>query len=605
MKITQLLPVNPDTPLQGRKNAYEVKRWINNPDDSTPTPGYTPTTLMPRLSESKPQIYEAIDRVTRERVTIKAVHEADYTRLLNEVVALKRTRRLPLPIGPRLIEGPLSVKLHNTTIVCVVYEWLDDKQWFSLREYIHDHGVLQETELKMLRKSMQKMVRRLHGLGIIHGDLKDEHVMLHRNERSRAVEFNQIRLIDFGHSYISPRRLERHNPGAYQAWMGGSIGFSNPYFWKHSNRFALSRKELESIDSYGVNTILFYAATKECFPAASPAYRLITDWRRNKVREHFRGLQRALLARWGQESHELRRVIERLTNDPFFKDSEHTPLPNTFARMTTGVLAQPFLALLGFLLLTGVASAVLQRNLIILFSLAGMAVLLTSIFIPPGQERKPALALQLFKSAAAVGVTASLAYFHWTAHPEMGRWLWQLLIYYAFLIAWVAFDNRFRELDRAIIAVVFMSPFAFKGPATFLTPFILGALLGRKPRPWLGLLPLVSLWAFSVLASSSLPVSFAWEPFMEGGDYVSGALFLVITWSIAGVLATGIADVKLSRDRRTFYALLALLSSFGLAMLFGLLGGFTVTTLGLLESLGPLVVIAIAAMFVNIGIKYG
>ena len=105
-----------------------------------------------------------------------------------------------------------------------------------------------------------------------------------------SLDFSEVRIIDFGTAYL----------GSIENWKGASLGFSTPYFWDPIHRLALSRKELNGIDWYSAYTVLYYAFTGECFPTASPAYRLLADThKKSKNKEYFTALNEALKARFG------------------------------------------------------------------------------------------------------------------------------------------------------------------------------------------------------------------------------------------------------------------------------------------------------------------
>lgn len=280
--------------LRSRFNQYKIMERLNNPEIGS-TPDYTPSVVTSRLARLRPQIYRARD-TKGQTVAIKVVYSSSLELLENEWKALDRLKwlqRIPLipKIAPKLKEGMHFDFEHQ--IYFIIYEWIDG--WISIGEYVRTYGPLINLPdaidvMNRLRRTLLIATKLLHSIGIIHGDNKDEHVFLKsQNGDKQPVAFNQIKLIDFGGCYL-------HN---LEDWKGGSLGFSSPYFWNQKHRYSLSRRELEALDWYSVYSILFYAYTGECFPAASPAYSSIPEIRSDsQSRSYYSDLKYALTYKW-------------------------------------------------------------------------------------------------------------------------------------------------------------------------------------------------------------------------------------------------------------------------------------------------------------------
>jgi serine/threonine protein kinase len=230
--------------------------------------------------------------------------DQDYSVLLDEVAALDRLSwwRWLNPIAPTVWEY-FRVDDQTGTVFSVVECFGSDSQrvtgWVKLSELLNLPTPLwKDTESKVhdLRKlqiALYSAVRRMHMVGVVHGDLKDEHILI-RRRKGEKYDFSNIRLIDFGFSYVeydlSRKKhaqsdtymeydLDRKKHIQSNTWKGGTPGFYNPIYWNKANRYGLTRQRLHALDYYSANTILFYALTGECFPASSATYSSLADGR--------------------------------------------------------------------------------------------------------------------------------------------------------------------------------------------------------------------------------------------------------------------------------------------------------------------------------------
>ena len=298
------------TQIPGRYGrSYIVRRAITH--QSTSTPSYTPTTISPRLRRSKPQAFFGVERKSGKQIIIKAVHISGREMLVNEVRALDRLTWISyIPGTPRVAPHLIEYLMEFEDTCFFVFEWLDPDEWRSLAEIVETSPLTKfdtaEKQIQNLKTSLLNAIHWLHTLKIVHGDLKDEHVFCrikYPNKEKRpgemALDFTEIRIIDLGTCYL----------GSIENWKGASLGFSTPYFWDPIHRLALSQKELNGGDWYSAYTVLYYAFTGECFPTASPAYRLLADTRKKTNNEYFAALNKALKARFGGVEQGAQKVI--------------------------------------------------------------------------------------------------------------------------------------------------------------------------------------------------------------------------------------------------------------------------------------------------------
>jgi len=273
------------------------------------------------FSESdKPQVWKSALKHSGESVTIKSLkHTEGNLSLRNEADALYRLQWLnwwpPFRIAPRLYEYLKFDKASKRWFIA--YEWFDVEQaeegkaWENL-EPVLEKGPLETGDLLSLQRALYKAMRLMHRLGVVHGDIKDEHVLVKVKciDHDRVdYDFSKIRLIDYGLSYL----------GEVAEWRGASLGFCSPYFWHPAHR-SLNKNALRWLDWYNVDALLYYALTGECFPVTSPAYRGITESKEGKA--YFDELKNMLIARWLNEEDKPRKAlacwaVKRLCNyDP-------------------------------------------------------------------------------------------------------------------------------------------------------------------------------------------------------------------------------------------------------------------------------------------------
>jgi serine/threonine protein kinase len=307
-----------------------IGKWYKAPRkiESSDTPDYTPSVTYSCARYKRPEIWQATrsfsksDRTTLseaflqhsgQMVAIKSSKLSDgYFALKAEADALNRLQWLswfpPFRIAPRLYEN-LKYDEQESNRWFIAYEWLrNDKDveegvvWENLSTILKTR-TLETTELIDLLKSLYRTVRLMHRMGVYHGDLKDEHVLIkveHRLNKSKwgnekIIKFTSIRLIDFGLSYMSH----------VDEWKGASPGFCSPYFW-NSNNNLLDKNSLNALDWYCVDALLYYATTGECFPIASPAYSELSG---DKNKAYFSDIQTKLINAHSKNPETARNII--------------------------------------------------------------------------------------------------------------------------------------------------------------------------------------------------------------------------------------------------------------------------------------------------------
>ena len=307
----------------GLGKKYAFRRQILPSGQSTP---HTPTVSYARVKQTKPEVWLAVRTAGRDKlVIVKRSHENDGNVLLkNEADALARLNRItwiPVPglqIVPRLDSHIRYEDRHSF----IAYEWLPGEKWKNLGELLDQGFQLEPDTILNLHQSLYNAIRLLHFMGVVHGDIKDDHVLVRRKSNG-SFDFRDIRLIDFGLSYMDSN----------QDWRGASLGFSSPHYWHEENRSALTWSELRMLDWDGADALLYYAITGECFPITSPAYRKVTGSARKQIefQERLRyTLRQRLLRIESPELHPLIcYLIKRLSKPaqidiPGVKDYDHS-----------------------------------------------------------------------------------------------------------------------------------------------------------------------------------------------------------------------------------------------------------------------------------------
>jgi len=281
---------SPRTSLKGDLwRGYVYSERIN------PTPHSTPvgtTTAYPQQEQQSPQVYRFHNQHLNKPVIVKAMRkDQDYNNLLDEVAALERLSVWQWigPIAPKVREHFRVDDSTNTVFTVVNFLGSDDAPfygWIKLSELLNQPTSIWNghqaklRDLHSLQIALYSTIRRMHMVGVVHGDLKDDHILIHwrkLNTGEKKYDFHNIRLIDFGFSYVR-YGLRKKRERTY-TWKGGTPGFHNPIYWNKANRFGLSWQRLKALDYYSANATLFYALTGECFPASSATYASLADGR--------------------------------------------------------------------------------------------------------------------------------------------------------------------------------------------------------------------------------------------------------------------------------------------------------------------------------------
>lgn len=282
--------------LDGERGRY-VRRGDAKQRSAESTPGYTPTTSTSHLPRPRPRLYEAaLNGHVNQLVAIKTVEESGQDYLIREFHALSTLK--DVSCVPSVMEFN-----YDRSLAFVALEYLGD-DWVSLDKDIQTRKPFRERyvgdeDFQQLQKSLEVALSKIHRKGVAHGDLKSNHIFIKKRFASLnaypsneyELDYSEIKIIDFGASYLM---------GETSKWHGGSIGFSNPYHWHPNHRDGLQFKELKTIDWYSVNAILFHSYTGECFPVASPAYRLFVDKGASPdINLYFNQLEKNVLSRFG------------------------------------------------------------------------------------------------------------------------------------------------------------------------------------------------------------------------------------------------------------------------------------------------------------------
>lgn len=304
--------------LDGDHGRY-VRRGGPKKRSAESTPGYTPTTNSSHLPRPHPDLFEAaVNGHEKQLVALKTVELNDQDCLLREFQALSKLSGLDCV--PKVREFN-----YDQGQAFIALEYLGE-EWVSLDKDIQSFGPFKdrlngEEQFRLFRNSLENTISKFHNKGVVHGDLKSNHIFIKKKRNLKledgesALDYSSIKIIDFGASYLY---------GETSKWRGGSIGFSNPYHWNHEHRDGLQFSELQAIDWYSLYAIFFHVYMGECFPVASPAFRLFINPRlQPDVNEYYKQLETSLHSKLGGEE-TLVDVIRCLCNP---KDFEY---PNRF-----------------------------------------------------------------------------------------------------------------------------------------------------------------------------------------------------------------------------------------------------------------------------------
>lgn len=361
--------------LDGDYGRY-VRRGGPKKRSAESTPGYTPTTNSSHLPRPHPDLYEAaVNGHGNQLVALKTVGENDQDCLLREFQALNKLTGLDCV--PKIREFN-----YDHGLAFIAFEFLGE-EWVSLDKDIQTSGSFKERlhgdeQFFILRNSLEKAIVKLHGKGVVHGDLKSNHIFIKKKyeqnleDSESALDYSIVKIVDFGASYLI---------GETSKWRGGSIGFSNPYHWNHEHRDGLQFSELQAIDWYSTYAILFHVYTGECFPVASPAFRLFINPKiQPEVKEYYRQLETGLHAKLGGEEI-LVDIVSYLCNPSDFEYPGKLPNKPIFANLKFN-FQSGFPLLVIFFLFGG---HIIQSRVTILESTAG-AIIFSFFFILVGSN---------------------------------------------------------------------------------------------------------------------------------------------------------------------------------------------------------------------------
>jgi len=297
----------------GRK--YYIVETIRYQSRRQPTPTITYT----RLRQGRPSVQSTVMEAKpvpiallsffpsmRRRAMVKTC-AVDYAQLLTEVRALERLQRrwrLWAPrIVPRLYQGVTYYrdKRYDRQGWFFSAEWLemgnsqDKKEWEYLSEILRKEKQLSTEDILLLQRTLDRALAWMHRRRVVHGDIKDSHIVVRIREgegTSPKYDFSDIRFLDFGSSYIIGEGI--------LTWHGATPGFCPPYFWHEKHHQVLEPHKLRWLDRYAVDALLYFALTGEYFPVASPPYRVLLDRDRERVAQYLESLERALKKRINQ-----------------------------------------------------------------------------------------------------------------------------------------------------------------------------------------------------------------------------------------------------------------------------------------------------------------
>lgn len=251
------------------------------PTPHTPSVTYTRSRQKPpdvwetKMFYRHPSIWRTFSSSDNKLAVVKSSQHVTGRKLLeNENKALARLQNWAwLPgrrVAPRLYHS-LTYDTENNRWF-IASEWLGMKDnenikkgaaWERLKTILDNRYRWETAEILQLQRALEKAVRIMHRRGVIHGDIKDEHVFVKvKDPQNPTYDFTTVRLVDFGLSYLETTSV----------WKGASLGFCHPHFWASKTR-GMSKNELQWLDLYAVDALLYLVLTDEHFPAAFPAYK--------------------------------------------------------------------------------------------------------------------------------------------------------------------------------------------------------------------------------------------------------------------------------------------------------------------------------------------
>jgi len=354
-------------------------------------------------------------------------------------------------------------------------------------------------------------------------------------------------LIDFGFCYITPLFASRNRVTSPNRWQGGSLGFSNPYFWKTANIHDLSRRKLHNIDWYSVQAILYYAFTGECFPIASPAYRIISQPKNsersrsfcNAVRDTMHNRAIGWFGDTEQNGRKINKIVDRLSNPDEFGENKKGWWQDTTSLIAQYINNFPLLLLLVLLVLGSAVSSSVDigwRLLGMTLAVLGFTALVRII---PHNLGKTTIDHTF--TIPIIPAVIGLILFYFGSNPDSlaaGFLIGMVVIFFTVIL--IGYVLKWGQELYAIFGLCLLGPLVIPPFAFSIIPICSGLLLKKRTHYSFYVLPAISVLV-AWFASIFKPQEFIQGWLIETADipiYIFG--LVVILWICIAYLASRI-----------------------------------------------------------------
>jgi len=185
--------VQSNIPVDFEDGECEDDNEESTPVDTFETNYFLPPDAKPLGRGAFSTVYLGVEKSTGEKVAVKRIHR-DYT----DHEAFKRELRTMQYI----------LQFGGHPHICSLHDWFQDENFYhvvidfvsggEMFDHLIKNGAYSEADAARLLREVASALAFLHGIGVVHSDLKPENIMLSTEQASDSA----LKLVDFGSSEI-------------------------------------------------------------------------------------------------------------------------------------------------------------------------------------------------------------------------------------------------------------------------------------------------------------------------------------------------------------------------------------------------------------------
>jgi serine/threonine protein kinase/phage pi2 protein 07 len=193
-------------------------------------------------------VYKGIDKATQEQVALKKISKQHtssdaFEREMDALLTIRDQGGHPNICG-------LRENFEEDGHYLVVLDLIDGGEMF---EYLCTKGAYSEADAARLIREIASALVFLHGIGVVHGDLKPENLMLSTDNPSDAV----IKLVDFGCAQVTHHDYDYVFHQSPRKKIASTPAYCPPELFQRNNNHVMD----QSMDMWALGIILFIMLT--------------------------------------------------------------------------------------------------------------------------------------------------------------------------------------------------------------------------------------------------------------------------------------------------------------------------------------------------------